>query len=194
MVSTYPSFALINPALVIILGTPSSGKTTLARHLAADLALPCLGKDEIKEALFDCVGLGDRAWSRRLSDASFAVMMRLAQVQLSARVSVLVEGNWRPAHAAPWLGILAETGARAAQICCFADPGEIARRFAARSRHAGHLDAELAVEQAGSGVQAPAFLAVPGERIVYRSDGADDFGRVRDAIRSWLAPAGGGRL
>jgi hypothetical protein len=122
-------------------------------------------------------------------------MLRLAQIQLHARVSVLVEGNWRGEHAAAWLPILAETGARAVQICCVADPAEAARRFAARSRHAGHLDAQLAVERAGSGVQAAPFLAVPGERIVYRSDGTDDYGRVRDAIGTWLARVEGtGRL
>ena len=45
--------------LMIILGSPASGKTTLARRLAAELAVPCLCKDDVKEALFDVLGVAD---------------------------------------------------------------------------------------------------------------------------------------
>ncbi len=38
--------------LMIILGCPASGKTTLAHRLAAELTVPILSKDDIKEALF----------------------------------------------------------------------------------------------------------------------------------------------
>jgi tRNA uridine 5-carbamoylmethylation protein Kti12 len=48
--------------LVLVTGPPTSGKTTLARPLAHHLDLPLLGKDAIKEALFDTLGTGDRAW------------------------------------------------------------------------------------------------------------------------------------
>src|SRR5271168_1748958 len=118
-----------NPDLTIILGTPASGKTTLARRLSADFSLPCLCKDDIKEALFDSLGPGDRDWSRRLSEASFAALARLAHTQLAAGNSCIVEGNWRESHAAALRSMLANCGARAAQICCRAEPQEIVRRF-----------------------------------------------------------------
>ncbi|HEX8858768.1 MAG TPA: AAA family ATPase [Actinomycetes bacterium] len=47
--------------LVLVTGPPASGKTTLARPLAFSLGLPLLGKDTIKEALFDTLGNGDRS-------------------------------------------------------------------------------------------------------------------------------------
>jgi Transposase, Mutator family len=51
---------------------------TLAKPLARQLGLPLLGKDTIKEALFDTLGTGDRAWSRRLGAASYTVLLALA--------------------------------------------------------------------------------------------------------------------
>ena len=51
----------MRPLLVLVSGSPGSGKTTLARRLAGDLAMPLVGKDTIKEALGnarDQVGLG----------------------------------------------------------------------------------------------------------------------------------------
>src|ERR1700759_2711367 len=92
--------------LMIILGSPASGKTTLARRLGRQLGVSCLCKDDVKEALFDVLGVADRSGSRRQSDASFAALLRLAQTQLEAGLSCIVEGNWRPEHAG---GLVAET-------------------------------------------------------------------------------------
>jgi hypothetical protein len=80
--------------LVLVTGPLASGKTTLARPLAHHLDLPLLGKDTIKEALFDTLGTGDGAWSRRLGGASYAVLLALAQ-ELPA---VVLDANFYPDH------------------------------------------------------------------------------------------------
>jgi predicted kinase len=126
--------------LTIILGVPASGKTTLALRLAVDLSLACLCKDDIKEALFDSLGTGDRRWSGTLSEASFAVLGRLAGAQLALGRSVIVEGNWRAAHAAVLRAALCDGAARATHVWCCAELAEIVRRVTQRKRHAGHLD------------------------------------------------------
>jgi predicted kinase len=41
---------------VLIVGWPGSGKSTLATALAAELGLPLLAKDEIKEAIMERLG------------------------------------------------------------------------------------------------------------------------------------------
>lgn len=61
------------PHLILVTGLPGTGKSTLARVLARHFAVPLIGKDAIKEPLFDVIGALDRHDSRRLSDASFAV-------------------------------------------------------------------------------------------------------------------------
>ena len=172
--------------LTIILGSPASGKTTLARRLSSDLILPCLCKDDIKEALFDVLGTKDREWSRLLSEASFGALVRLARTQLAAGRSCIVEGNWRALHAAGWHGVLAEHGARAAQIWCRAEPKEIANRFTSRKRHRGHQDALLPqgeLERAAR--QPPAFMELGGPRWVYCSDSPTAYTELLQSLKSW---------
>jgi predicted kinase len=172
--------------LTIILGSPASGKTTLARRLSADLSLPVFCKDDVKEALFDVLGSKDREWSRLLSEASFAALARLAHTQLAVGQSLIAEGNWRAAHAPAWGAIVAACGARTAQICCRAEPQEIVRRFTLRKRHAGHLDELLAEgELAAAAARGPEFMDVGGLRFDYRSESPEAYGELLRGLKSW---------
>jgi predicted kinase len=173
------------PLLLIILGTPASGKTTLARALALELEYPCFCKDDIKEALFETLGTGNRDWSRRLSEASFGCLSALARAQIAAGLSCIVEGNWRPAHAPDLLSAAAAPGARTAQVWCCAGTEEIERRFTQRQRHPGHLDGLLWTELAQAPAPAPAFLELPGPRWVYPSDLQDAYRGLLAELKSW---------
>jgi len=171
--------------LTIILGSPASGKTTLARRLGLQWSVPVLCKDDVKEALFDSLGQGDRAWSRRLSEASFTTLVHLAQRQLALGQSCIVEGNWRAVNRPGLEAMLRASGARALQIWCCADPAEIVRRFTARTRHTGHLDALMpSAELERAACEAPRFLDLEGPRFIFQSDAPEAFGALISAVQS----------
>lgn len=120
---------------VLVGGWPGSGKTTLARALAAELGLPLLAKDEIKEALADELGRpATVAESQRLGRAAVLVMLRVAQGCPAA----VMDSTWfdytRP--------LVTALPGRIVEVRCVVAV-EVARsRYHARAdtRHAGHLD------------------------------------------------------
>jgi energy-coupling factor transporter ATP-binding protein EcfA2 len=120
--------------LVLVTGPPASGKTTLAKPLARQLGLPLLGKDTIKEALFDTLGTGDRAWSQQLGAASYEVLLTLAG-ELPAAV---LDANFYPDHGP---GLL-QACPRPIEVFCRCPAAEVERRFTRRApaRHPGHVD------------------------------------------------------
>jgi predicted kinase len=145
-----------------------------------------LSKDDVKEALFDLPGSGDREWSRLLSEASFGALARLSRSQLAAGQSCIVEGNWRAVHAGALRALLTDCGARIAQIYCRAEPQEIVRRFTSRARHPGHLDALLAQGELDAAArQPPAFMDLSGPRWVYSSDSSHAYATLLENLKNW---------
>jgi len=137
--------------IVVLSGASGTGKSTLAARLASSYGWPVLAKDQIKETLLDTLGTGDRAWSRRLSDASFELLFALA-AQWCGRTPVLVlDGNFRPdVHVERLSGLCPERGAGLMQVLLHAGRETLRSRFAQRTesgvRHPGHLDAALLAE------------------------------------------------
>lgn len=121
---------------VVVSGASGSGKTTLAPLLAAELGLPLISKDTIKEALANVLGLGDIEWSRRLGAAAFEALFALA-AQAPAAV---LETRWYPE---PCSTKLAALGKPLVEVFCRC-PVEVVRgRVATRvaTRHPIHHDA-----------------------------------------------------
>jgi predicted kinase len=131
--------------VVIVTGPPCTGKTSLARRLAADLGLPLMCKDTIKETLFEVLGVTDRAGSKRLGGASMEVLYTFIEAQLAAGQSCVAEGNFDVGYSTPVLRRLArEYPHTSIQVNCCADPAVLRERFRRRSlsgeRHPGHQD------------------------------------------------------
>jgi tRNA uridine 5-carbamoylmethylation protein Kti12 len=125
---------------VVITGLPGSGKSTVGAAVAEALALPLLDKDDILEALFEALGVGDANWRGRLSRAADEVLQRLA---FRSRGAVIASWWQHPlSHIASgtspsWLRSLP---GEVIELHCKCSPRIAAERFFARQRHAGHLD------------------------------------------------------
>ena len=117
------------PLLIVIQGAPGVGKTTLLEKLRQDITMPMLGKDEIKEFLFDTIPQSDREFSRIQGGASFDML----------------EGAFMTKFASGAIQkILDDTGAQYLEVFCFVDEAVRQERFRVRSesgnRHVAHMD------------------------------------------------------
>jgi predicted kinase len=138
-----------HPLLLIVSGLPCAGKTSIAERFAAELSLPLMTKDGIKEQLFYTLGWKDRDWSRKLSKASVELLLYFTESQLAAGNSLIIECNFQPDLAAPRLRAMqARFAAALLQVYCRADTGTLYERFKARTgtRHAGHVDEQYLAE------------------------------------------------
>jgi predicted kinase len=155
--------------LVVVSGPPCTGKTTLARQIAAKFGLPFYFKDGLKETLFDALGCGDAAWSRKLSGASMELLYHIAHTELAAGRSLGIEANFRPDLAAQrYRDLCAAFACRPIEVHCTADAQITLRRFRQRgasgTRHPGHHDAEMVAalaESIASGAYGPLELGGP---------------------------------
>jgi predicted kinase len=133
------------PLVIVVNGLPATGKTTLARRLSADLHLPLLAKDAIKETLFETLGWSDRAWSRRLGTATMALLYVLLEEQLRAGQPCIVECNFYPDRDGERFRALQQTHPFTPfQILCVADGPTLYERYCQRAgsadRHPGHVE------------------------------------------------------
>jgi predicted kinase len=176
----------VAPLLVVVTGMPASGKTTVARALAAELDLPVLAKDEIKERLFDTLGVGDVEWSQRLGAATYVLIFAFAHELLAVGQPVIMEANFFAGrHEAEFFRLPPH---RPVQVHCHVPLELLADRFSARAdRHAGHLDRERVgelAERLASGVHSP--LALDGDLIELDTSKPVDVERVADKLAATI--------
>ena len=136
---------MAKPLLIVITGPPCSGKTSIGQRISSDLGLPIIGKDDIKETLFDALGWKDRAWSRKLSGASYELIYMLLDKLLAAGGSCIVDSNFKNDIDSERLqAVCQKHNAVPLQIWCKADGQVLLNRFRERwkegRRHPGHVD------------------------------------------------------
>lgn len=139
------------PTVLLVCGPPCAGKSTLAHALRKSLGWPLLAKDTFKESLFDVLGWSDRAWSKRISRASYALMFGVARELSIAGQSYIFEGNFRWSETEAHFASLIEVRRlRFVQVFCTAPTAVLVQRWRSRGdtgeRHPGHLDRDIAAE------------------------------------------------
>jgi predicted kinase len=137
------------PILIVVNGLSGTGKTGLARRLAEDLSLPCIGNDQLKEVLFDTVGWSDLEWSKQLQKAASALLWSVTDSVLEAGHSLVIENAFDAGIDAPRLAeIQSRLDPRIAEIHCYADREVLVKRVKERmakgDRHPGHGEQDQA--------------------------------------------------
>ena len=131
-----------HPILILVTGPPAAGKTTIARRLSEFLSLPLIAKDDIKERLFNGLGISAREWSQKIGGLAFDLTYALVEDQLRARKPVIAEtAFWSESARDRFQEILRRHPAEVIEIHCTGAADVLGARYLARDvvdRHPGH--------------------------------------------------------
>jgi aminoglycoside phosphotransferase family enzyme/predicted kinase len=145
---------LARPVLVLTMGLPASGKTTLARNLAARLALVHLSSDIVRKSLVGMRPVEHAAdayeqglYTRRMSQRTYSMLRRMAARWLRRGQSVVVDATYgKPAERAALRQVARGCGACLVVVVCRAGDALLQARLAARENDRDSVsDARLAL-------------------------------------------------
>jgi predicted kinase len=176
------------PLLLIVSGSPASGKSSLAEDLAEQLGLPLISRDDIKEAIMDVIPVADLDASHLVGAAAFVAMYRVLDRLLAASTGVVLESTFERGRSEGDLKQYFDRS-RPLQVNCQASAAvlkdRLAERIATGSRHPGHQDAaayqevEAATER---GDYRPLDLDVP----LLQVDSNNGFDPDIPEVLSWI--------
>jgi predicted kinase len=147
--------------LALVGGLPGTGKTTLAKALAAETGAVAISSDTVRGQLRDTgavtgeIGVfGKGAYNAEAKAAVYREMLARARSFLGQGIPVVMDASWNSAterdHAAE---MAAELAADVIEICCECPQSEAARRI--RHRRGSDSDATEAIASAMSATQSP---------------------------------------
>jgi Shikimate kinase len=123
---------------VVITGLPASGKSTIGRAIASELAWPFFDKDQFLESLFQATVTNEAAERHvlsRIADESF-------RASAFASAGAVLATWWRHPRSFKESGTSPEwlSSCFVVEVYCSCPPLVAVERFMARTRHPGHLD------------------------------------------------------
>lgn len=140
-------FAIIEDMtnLILVLGLPATGKTSLSRKIGSELKLPIVCRDDIKEIMFDSIGWSDREWSKKVGQASFSILDYFVEEQLKFGNSIIIESPFNPKFENKKFQMWQDKyNLNIIQVLCHTEGKVLVERFIERSnsesRHPGHRD------------------------------------------------------
>lgn len=129
-------------SLIIVAGLPATGKTTLAKKIAAAFHLPVLEKDEIKEEMFDTFGYDNLQVRRTMDLAANGVLLRCTENILKTGQSLLIVNNFDKDMSGRVQEMLDRVECKCALVFLSGDGDVLHRRYVERDRkglrHPGH--------------------------------------------------------
>ncbi len=132
--------------MIVVSGSPASGKTTLSHALSSHFSLPILSSDKLGEWLYDDAKVHDIKTRHAISAAAYSLMFRLIEEFLQHKSSFIVESCFHPELAAPQIKkIMGDQ--KVLEVFLFAPNKDLIverykKRMSTPGRHAAHRDSE----------------------------------------------------
>ena len=150
--------------IIILQGGPATGKTTLGKKVAKEFQFPYFSKDNIKELIFDYIGLpttpalfSDNASQNtsddenegklsgmKMDEASVAILFQLIEAHIQVKKSCIIDCTFDEIHSSTFKKLKSKYFFFPIQIYCYADLDVLSQRYKERAetreRHPGHFD------------------------------------------------------
>jgi aminoglycoside phosphotransferase family enzyme/predicted kinase len=135
----------LRPCLVLVAGLPGTGKSTLARSLAADGFNSWIRSDSVRKHLAGHTD--DNLYTPEFTARTYATCLQHARAALHAGDRVVVDANFKNHdQRAPFLALARELGVPHLLVVCEADPALTRARLSHRTGDIS--DADIAVYEA----------------------------------------------